>query len=392
MRALLIAAISLGIATAAAAQTQKPAAAPAKQTRYFTISGGTIGGESVDVDAVITENLQGGTVRSAAIDVCFPSTLTSRHLDRLKLPLTAAGQALTGEGTSLIDHASVSVKLNRKPDGADFDIAGEIRRDQGVTVKLDAPGTSADTDGPLAPGDADVMLEPADSSPNALSIETSLEKVSALLPKLKQEGVWIEPDTLFPNCDDLRRDRTFVDITVNPSRAAALKGELEQAGYKVAPRGGNYGYSSAVRISGQGTDILQIVTPIIPALTRELSATVLGSPAVDPSTGLAEIVFDQVSPVAGADLVTRSRVKMLLAPEQGSGSGAQVLYFGEYSASMIDRGPDPKLRFGDYATGSGEDEGGGAQEGDRLMSIIVRTAARELHGQTWDLETSAWKQ
>jgi hypothetical protein len=391
MRALLIAAISLAISTAAVAQAQRPAAAPAKQTRYFTISGGTIGGENVDVDALITESLQGGAVRSAAIDVCFPSALTSRHFDRLKLPLTVAGQTLTGEGTSLIDHANVSVKLNRKADGSDFDIAGEIRRDQSVPVKIDAPGTSADTDDPLAPGDADVMLEPADSSPNAFSIETSLDNVSALLPKLKQAGVSIEPDSLFPNCDDLRRDRTFIDITVDPSRALALKGELEQAGYKVAPRGGNYGYSSAVRVTGHGTDVLQIVTPIIPALMRELNATVVGSPAIDPSTGLAEIVFDQASPVAGNDLATRSRVKMLLAPEQGSGAGAQIVYFGEYRASMIDRGPDPKLKFGDYATGSGEDEGGGAQEGDRLMSIIVRTAARELHGQTWDLETSAWK-
>jgi hypothetical protein len=389
MRALLIAAIPLAISTAAVAQTQKPAAAPAK--RYFTISGGTIAGESVDVDAVVTENLQGGTVRSAAIDVCFPSALTSRHLDRLKLPLTAAGQTLKGEGTSLVDHASISVSLTRKPDGSDFDISGEIRRDQGVTIKIDAPGTSADSEDPLAPGDAAVQPGPADTSPNALSIETSLDKISALLPKLKQEGVWIEPDSLFPGCDDLRRDRTSIEITVNPGRAAALKGELEQAGYKVAPRGGNYGYSSAVRMTGQGGDVMQVVNPIIPAIMRELNATQVGSPVVDPSTGLAELVFDQSSPVAATDLATRSRVRMLLAPEQGGAPGAQILYFGEYSAGLIDRGPDPKLNFGEYATGSGEDEGRGAQEGDRLMSVIVRTAARELRGQTWDMEAGAWK-
>src|ERR1700755_3455697 len=101
-----------------------PKAAPgANDVRYFTAIDGLMDGNA---DVVLKETRQGKTITAATLDVCYPVAKGSDRKDRFVANLAVNGQTLTGGPQSIRRQVPVTVKLNRKPSGDNFEFKGQI--------------------------------------------------------------------------------------------------------------------------------------------------------------------------------------------------------------------------------------------------------------------------
>jgi hypothetical protein len=103
------------------------------------------------------------------------------------------------------------------------------------------------------------------------------------------------------------------------------------------------------------------------------------------TTGKLKLTFKRPSPVYPAlELTDTIEVVGLVAPDKPGGSDKLMLWLGNPVTSTADEGAGAKLALSDES--SGEEEG---DQKDDSGSIEALT--RELKGQRWDADKSAWK-
>ncbi len=398
MRALLLFAAALLAATPdlATAQTKLPAKADpsAKEIRYFTAIDGLMNG---DADVILKETRQGKAVTAATLDVCYPVDKTSDRKDRFVVNLAVNGQALSGTTQSLGDKSPVSVKLTRKPTGDTFEFRGQIAVGQNVTEVTSTDNSDISEKEFLDSQSSDDGIQPApadftDVSPESIGVRVKLDATMDFLKSLKGQDVEVTLSSLTVSCDALRLGYQTINITADPDRAAALVAKFKSmpgvlaAGWTT----GTVEMDRAIRISaadwrdGDKLNRDKLVASISGVLAKTLSAKPASS-SWNTTTGKMKLTFkrpNQTYPALG--LTDTIEVAGLIAPDKPGGSDHLLIWIGAPVTTTLDESAGAKLNLSDESSGDEEGE-------DRDQSGSIGALVKELKGQRWEAEKSAWK-
>jgi hypothetical protein len=398
MRALLLLAVALLAATPdlATAQVKLPSKADpnAKEVRYFTAIDGLMNG---DADVILKETRQGKAVTAAVLDVCYPVDKTSDRKDRFVVNLAVNGQTLTGTTQSLGDKSPVSVKLMRKPTGDTFEFRGQITVGSNVTEVTSADNSdiserefqdSQGTDDGIEPAPADF----SEVSPESIGVRVKLDAALDFLKSLRGQDVEVTLSSLAVSCDALRLGYQTLNIAADPDRAAGLVAKFKSTPGVLAAgwTTGMVEMDRAIRISaadwrdGDRLNRDKLVAAISGVLAKTLSAKPASS-SWNTTTGKIKLTFKRPSPVYPAlGLTDTIEVAGLVAPDKPGGSDHLLIWIGTPVTTTLDESAGAKLNLSDEA--SGDEEG---EDPDQTGSI--EALAKELKGQRWEAEKSAWK-
>ena len=400
MRPLLLCLIGLSAlaADAAFAQTKQPSkAAPAgPEIRYFTGLDGLMDGNA---DVVLKETRQGKTLTAATLDVCYPAEKNSDRKDRFVANLTVSGQSLTGTAQSLGDKQPVTVKLTRKPTGDSFEFRGQITIGQAVNEVVSTDNTdlsekeyqeSQTTEDGIAPAPKDFT----DVSPEAIAVKVKLESALDFVKTLKGQELEVSLSSLSVSCDELRSGITTISLTVDPDRAAALIARAKstpgvvEAGWAA----GAVEMDRAIRFSAaewrDGDKVNR--EKLAAAISAVLSKTLAAKPATsawNANTGKLKLTFKRPSPVLPALALTETvEVTALVSSDKPGASDRLMLWVSSPVTTTADEGSGPKLNIAEDPS-TGEEEGGEPEKDNGSIEALTR----ELKGQRWDADKSAWK-
>lgn len=400
MRPLLLCLIGLSAlaADAAFAQTKQPSkAAPAgPEIRYFTGLDGLMDGNA---DVVLKETRQGKTLTAATLDVCYPAEKNSDRKDRFVANLTVSGQSLTGTAQSLGDKQPVTVKLTRKPTGDSFEFRGQITIGQAVNEVVSTDNTdlsekeyqeSQTTEDGIAPAPKDFT----DVSPEAIAVKVKLESALDFVKTLKGQELEVSLSSLSVSCDELRSGITTISLTVDPDRAAALIARAKstpgvvEAGWAA----GAVEMDRAIRFSAaewrDGDKVNR--EKLAAAISAVLSKTLAAKPATsawNANTGKLKLTFKRPSPVLPALALTETvEVTALVSSDRPGASDRLMLWVSSPVTTTADEGSGPKLNIAEDPS-TGEEEGGEPENDNGSIEALTR----ELKGQRWDADKSAWK-
>lgn len=399
MRPLLLCLIGLTAlaADAAFAQTKQPSkAAPAgPEIRYFTGLDGLMDGNA---DVVLKETRQGKTVTAATLDVCYPAEKNSDRKDRFVANLTVSGQSLTGTAQSLSDKQPVTVKLTRKPTGDSFEFRGQITIGQAVNEVVSTDNSdlsekeyleSQTTEDGIAPAPKDFT----DVSPESIGVKVKLESALDFVKTLKGQELEVSLSSLSVSCDELRSGITTISLTVDPDRAAALIARAKstpgvvEAGWAA----GAVEMDRAIRFSaaewrdGDKVNREKLAATISGVLSKTLAAKPASS-AWNPNTGKLKLTFKRPSPVLPALALTETvEVTALVSSDKPGASDRLMLWVSSPVTTTADEGSGPKLNVTEDAS-TGEEEGEPENDNGSIEALT-----RELKGQRWDADKSAWK-
>ncbi len=397
MRALLFCLIGLMTAAPdfASAQTKPPAkAAPgASEIRYFTAIDGLMDGNA---DVVLKETRQGKNVSAAVLDVCYPAEKGSKRKDRFVANLAVSGQTMTGATQSLGDKLPVTVKLVRKPTGDTFEFRGQISVGQTVTevTSTDNSDLSEFQDNQIT--DDGITATPRDFtevSPESIGVRVKLDAALDFLKGLKGQDVEVSLSSLTVSCDALRAGEQTINLSVDPDRAAALIAKSRAAPGVVAAgwTSGIVEMDRTIRFAagewrdGDKLNRDKLAAAISGVLTKTLSAKASSS-AWDANTGKLKLAFKRPSPIYPALGLTETiEVDTLVAADKPGASDRLMLWISSPVISTADEGAGPKLHLAEESSGGEE---GGEPENDNGS---VDALAKELRGQRWDADKSAWK-
>jgi hypothetical protein len=398
MRALLLLATILiaAVPDFATAQIKLPAKTDPNvaETRYFTSIDGLMDGNA---DVVLKETRKGKAVSAATLDVCYPADKTSDRKDRFVVNLAVNGQTLSGTTQSIGDKVPVSVKLNRKPTGDTFEFRGQITIGNNVTEVASSDNSDISEKEFLDSQVVDDGITPSpkeftEVSPEAVGVRVKLEHAADFLKSLKGQDVEVALNSLGVTCDALRGGQQTINIAVDPERAAALIAKAKSmSGVTLAGwTTGVVEMDRAIRFAaadwrdGDKLNRDKLVATISSVLAKTLSAK-FASSAWSTTTGKLKLTFKRPSPVYPAlELTDTIEVAALLAPDKPGGSDKLMLWLGNPVTSTADEGAGAKLVLSDES--SGEEEG---DQKDDSGSIEALT--KELKGQRWDADKSAWK-
>lgn len=400
MRPLLLCLIGLTAlaADAALAQTKQPSkAAPAgPEIRYFTGLDGLMDGNA---DVVLKETRQGKTLTAATLDVCYPAEKNSDRKDRFVANLSVSGQSLTGTTQSLSDKQPVTVKLTRKPTGDSFEFRGQITIGQAVNEVVSTDNTdlsekeyqeSQTTEDGIAPAPKDFT----DVSPEAIAVKVKLESALDFVKTLKGQELEVSLSSLSVSCDELRSGITTISLTVDPDRAAALIARAKstpgvvEAGWAA----GAVEMDRAIRFSAaewrDGDKVNR--EKLAAAISAVLSKTLAAKPATsawNANTGKLKLTFKRPSPVLPALALTETvEVTALVSSDKPGASDRLMLWVSSPVTTTADEGSGPKLNIAEDPS-TGEEEGGEPENDNGSIEALTR----ELKGQRWDADKSAWK-
>jgi hypothetical protein len=398
MRALLLFAVGLLAVTPdlVTAQTKLPAKSDpnAKEVRYFTAIDGLMNG---DADVILKETRQGKTVTAATLDVCYPADKTSNRKDRFVVNLAVNGQTLSGTTQSLGDKSPVTVKLARKPTGDTFEFRGQIAVGQNVTEVTSSDNSdisekefldSQSTDDGIQPSPPDFTYV----SPESIGVRVKLDAAMDFLKSLKGQDVEVTLSSIAVTCDALRLGYQSINIAADPERAAALIGKLKSAPGVLAAgwTTGMVEMDRAIRIAaadwrdGDKLNRDRLVAAISSVLAKSLSAKPTSS-SWNTTTGKIKLTFkrpNQTYPALG--LTDTIDVAGLVAPDKPGGSDHLLIWIGVPVTTTLDESAGAKLNLSDEATGD--------EEGDQPdQSGSIEALTRELKGQRWEADKSAWK-
>jgi hypothetical protein len=398
MRALLLGLSGLLIASSSLAfadtKLQTKPAPGASETRYFTSIDGLMDG---DADVVLKETRQGKQVTAATLDVCYPVSKLTDRKDRFVVNLAVSGQTMSGATQSLIDKAPVSVKLTRKATGDTFEFRGQIAIGPNVTEVASTDNSdiserefqdSQSTDDGITPQPKDF----SEVSPESIGIRLKLDAVEDFLKSLKGQDVEVAVSSLAVTCDAMRAGQQTINLSVDPDRAAALIEKAKSSSGVVAAgwTTGIIEMDRAIRISasdwrdGDKLNREKLATAIGNVLTRTLSAK-LSAAGWSSTTGKLKLTFKRPSQLFPALGLTETvEVAGLIAPDRPGGSDRLIVWIGSPVITTSDESAGAKLSLSDDS--SGEDEGDQKDE-----SGSVEALAKELKGQRWDSDKSAWK-
>jgi hypothetical protein len=398
MRALLLCLTALLIAMPdlANAQIKLPSKADptAKEVRYFTAIDGLMNG---DADVILKETRQGKTVTAATLDVCYPVDKTSDRKDRFVVNLAVSGQTLSGTTQSLGEKSQVSVKLTRKPTGDTFEFRGQITVGQNVTEVTSSDNSdisekefldSQSTDDGIQPSPPDFTYV----SPESIGVRVKLESAMDFLKSLKGQDVEVTLSSIAVTCDALRLGYQSINLAADPERAPALIGKFKSAPGVLAAgwTTGAVEMDRAIRIAaaawrdGDKLNRDKLVAAISAALGKSLSAKPASS-SWNTTTGKMKLTFkrpNQTYPALG--LTDTIEVAGLVAPDKPGGSDHLLIWIGSPVTTTTDESAGAKLNLSDEA--ASEEEG---DERDQTGSI--ETLTKELKGQRWQADKSAWK-
>jgi hypothetical protein len=364
------------------------------ETRYFTSIDGLMNGNA---DVVLKETRKGKAVSAAMLDVCYPADKTSDRKDRFVVNLAVNGQTLTGSTQSLGDKVPVTVKLNRKPTGDTFEFRGQITIGSNVTEVASSDNSDISEKEFLDSQVVDDGITPSpkeftEVSPEAVGVRVKLESAVDFLKSLKGQDVEVALNSLAVTCDALRGGQQTINMTVDPDRAAALIAKAKAmpgvmlAGWTT----GVVEMDRAIRFAatdwrdGDKLNRDKLVAKVSGVLAKTLLARFAVS-SWSTTTGKLKLTFKRPSPVYPAlELTDTIEVVALVAPDKPGGSDKLMLWLGNPVTSTADEGAGAKLVL--------SDESAGEEEGDQKDdSGSIEALTRELKGQRWDADKSAWK-
>src|ERR1700731_851997 len=229
MRALLFCLIGLMMPAssglALAEMKLSPKAAPnANEVRYFTSIDGLMDGNA---DVILKETRQGKTVTSAVLDVCYPAEKGSDRKDRFVANLGVNGPTLTGTPQSTGDKLPVTVKLVRRQTGDSLEFKGQISVGQTVTEVASSDNSDLSekefqdnqtTDDGITPAPVDFT----EVSPESIGVRAKLDAALDFLKGLKGQDVGVPLSSPTVSCDALGAGEQTINLSTDPTRAAAL--------------------------------------------------------------------------------------------------------------------------------------------------------------------------
>ena len=398
MRAPLLLAACLLAATADIASAQIKLSTKADpnaiETRYFTAIDGLMDGNA---DVILKEVRQGKTLKEASLDICYPADKGSDRKDRFVVNLAINGPSLSGTTQSINEKKPVTVKLTRKQTGDTFDFRGQIAIGASVTEVASSENSdisekefrdSQVVDDGINPQPKDFT----DVSPESVGVRLKLEAALDFLKSLKGQDVEIATNSLGVTCDALRSGVQTINLSVDPDRAAGLIAKAK-AMPGVAAVGWTTGivemdrtirFSAADYSDGGKLNRDRLATAVSNALAKALSAKPAGT-SWSATTGKMKLSFKRPSAVYPAlELTDTIEITGLVAPDRPGGSDKLMLWIGNPATTTADESAGAKLIL--------SNDNAGEEEGDQKDdSGAIEALTKELKGQRWDADKSAWK-
>jgi hypothetical protein len=398
MRALLLCLIGLTAASLSPALAQmklspKPTAG-ANETRYFTLTDGVMDGNA---DVILKETRQGKTVTAAVLDVCYPVEKGSERKDRFVANLTVNGPNLTGTTQSLGDKLPVTVRLVRKPTGDSFEFKGQIGIGQTVTevASTDNSDLSEQEFKDSQTTDDSIAVSPKDFtevSPEAVAVRVKLDAALDFLKSLKGQPVEVSLSSLTVTCDALRAGEQTITVSVDPDGAAALIAKAKSMPGVVAAgwTTGVVDMERAIRFQaaewrdGDRLNRDRLGAAIAAVVSKTMSAK-LASSQWNQNTGKLKLTLKRPSQVYPAlELTDTIELDALVSSDKPGASDRLMLWVDNPSITTADEAAGAKLNLADAA---GMDEEGEQTDDNGLVDAL----AKELRGQRWNADKSAWK-
>jgi len=387
-------AASTGVAYGQMKLSPKAAAPGANDVRYFTAIDGLMDGSA---DVILKETRQGKNLTAATLDVCYPAAKGSDRKDRFMVNLAINGPTLTGTTQSIGGKLPVTVKLNRKPTGDNFEFKGQISIGQTVTEvnSTDNSDLSEREFQENQTSDDGITPSPKDFtevSPEAIGVRVKLDAAADFLKSLKGQDVEVSLSSLAVTCDVLRAGEQTITLSADPDRAAGLISKFKSSPGVVAVGWitGILEMDRTIRFAAAGWrdgDRLnkdKLATTIANVLAGALSAKPATS-AWNSSNGKLKLTFKRASELYPAlDLTDTIEMTALVASEKPGGSDRLVLWVSSLAISTADETSGPTLNLANDASGDEE----GAQKND---NGAVDALAKEFKGQRWDADKSIWK-
>ena len=398
MRAILFSLAVLLAATpdmaSAQIKAQPKAAVNGSETRYFTAIEGFMNGNA---DVILKETRQGRTVTAAVLDVCYPVSKSSDRKDRFVANLSVNGQTLSGTTQSLGDKSPVSVRLTRKQTGDSFEFRGQISIGQNVTEVVSGDNSDLSEKEFLDNQTTDEGLTPApkdftEVSPEAIAVRVKLDSAADFLKSLKGQDVEVALNSLSVGCDALRAGEQTINMGVDPERAAALLARFKATPGVVAAgwTAGSVEMDRAIRLqasewrNGDKVDRDKLAAAISSVLSRTLGAKPSAA-TWSPSSGKLTLTLKRPSQSFPAlELTETLEVTALVSSDRPGPSDHLMLWVSSPSVSTADEGSGPKLKLAEQAS---SDEEADVPDDNGAIEAL----ARELKGQRWDADRSAWK-
>jgi hypothetical protein len=392
---LLIGLVAVSSSPAFAQMKLSPKSATSgPETRYFTSIDGLMDGNA---DVILKETRQGKTVTAAVLDVCYPAEKGSERKDRFVANLAVNGQNLTGTTQSIGDKLPVTVKLTRKPTGDSFEFKGQIGIGQTVT-EVSSSDNSDLSEQEFKDGqstDDSIATAPKDFtevSPESVAVRVKLDAALDFLKSLKGQPVEVSLSSLTVSCDALRAGEQTITIAVDPDRAAALIAKAKSAPGVVAAgwTAGVVDMERAIRFpaadwrDGDKLNRDKLASGIAAVIAQAMSAK-LSASQWDENTGKLKLTFKRPSQVYPAlELTDTIEVEALVSSDKPGASDRLMLWVGSPSITTADEAAGARLNLTE-ATGMDEE---GEQTDDNGS---VDALAKQLKGQRWDADKSAWK-
>ena len=351
-----------------------------------------------NADVILKETRQGKTLTAAVLDVCYPAEKGSDRKDRFVANLTVNGQNLAGTTTSLNDKQPVTVKLARKSNGDSFEFRGQITIGQAVTEVASSDNVdlsekefldSQATDDSIAPAPKDFT----EVSPEAVGVRVKLDTAADFLRSLKGEAAEVSLSSLAVTCDAMRAGEQTINLTVDPERAGALVAKAKAMPGVVSAgwTSGSVEMDRTIRFaaadwrSGDKINRDKIATTISNVLSKTLAAQP-ASASWNAHTGQLKLVLKRASHIYPAlGLTDNLEITALVSPDKPGASDRLMLWVSTPVISTVDESAGPKLQLSDET--SGDEEGGEPKDDNGAIDLLTR----ELKGQRWDADKSAWK-
>jgi hypothetical protein len=350
-----------------------------------------------NADVILKETHQGKAVTAAVLDVCYPAARNSDRKDRFIANLTVAGQLLSGSTQSLGDKSPVTIKLTRKASGDTVEFRGQISIGNNL-IEVASPDNSDLSEKEFLDNQiSDDGITPApkdftDVSPEAIAVKVKLDAATDFLKSLKGQDVEVTLASLSVGCDALRAGEQTINMSVDPERASALLAKF-RAMPGVTAAGWTAGamemdrtirFAAADWRDGDKISRDRLATVVSGVLAKTLAAKPVAQ-SFNPATGKLKLVFKRPNlDFPALELTDTIEVAGLVSTDKPGSSDRLLLWIGSPSVTTADESTGARLNLSDES--SLEEEG---EQPDDNGALELLT--RELKGQRWDADKSAWK-
>jgi hypothetical protein len=219
-----------------------------------------------------------------------------------------------------------------------------------------------------------------------------LDVAPDFLKSLKGQNVEVSLSSLAVSCDELRAGEQTINLSVDPERAAALIAKAKSSTGVVAAgwTSGVVDMERAVRFpaaewrEGDRTNKDKLAATIGAVIARTMSAK-LSSSQWSENNGKLKLTLKRPSQLYPAlELTDIIEVEALVSSDKPGMSDRLMLWIGSPSITTTDEAVGAKLNLADALAGDEESE----QADD---NGTVDALAKELKGQRWNADKSAWQ-